>query len=231
LSARDVDGDGWLDVFLANTGPFPLPGPDDPTSAANAGSNRMFRGLAGARFEDVTEAWGLARESTRWSTVGVFGDADSDGDADLYVANDFGPNVLYRRADDRVWFEPEVEPVARAGFSGSATWADFDGDLDSDLYVSNWWSAGPDRMLNDATRPDEGELEADLDALRIRMSRGNVFLAQDGGGLDYLDHSLGAEHADWAFGTAAFDYDGDGDLDLHTVNGYWSQGADDGRDL
>ena len=231
LSAHDVDGDGWLDVFLATTGHFPLPGPDDPTSALNAGSNRMFRGLPGARFEDVTEAWGLAAEATRWSTVGVFGDADSDGDADLFVANDFGPNVLYRRADDRVWFEPEVEPVARSGFSGSATWADLDGDLDNDLFVSGWWSAGPGRMLNDATRPDEGELEADLDALRVRMAKGNVLLTQHDGDLEAVSGGLGTYRADWSFGTAAFDYDGDGDLDLHAVNGYWSQGTDDGRDL
>ena len=51
-------------------------------------------------------------ESSRWAFIGAFGDADEDGDDDLYVVNDFGQNVLYRRVQESPpRFEAEVEPV------------------------------------------------------------------------------------------------------------------------
>ena len=234
LSAQDVDGDGWLDLFIAGYGPFMHPGPNDPTNATNARGNQLLRGLSGGRFEDVTERWGFDREGTRWTFIGAFGDADGDGDVDLYAANDFGPNVLYRRADDAVEFRAELESPADvdAGFSMSATWGDLDGDLDLDLYVSNMSSTAARRVTRMPGDPTEERLvPLDLDELRLRMSKGNTLLLSDGRRLREAGAEYGAKRASWAWGTALFDYDCDGDLDIHCVNGFWSQGADDGRDL
>ena len=228
-AAHDVDGDGWLDVFLCGYGPFMDPGPDDPRNAVNGTANQVLRGGPGGLFEDVTAAWGLDQESTRWTFTGAFGDADGDGDWDLYAANDFGPNVLYRRLDGPgTCFRAEVEDAgsARAGFSMSATWADLDGDLDLDLYVSNMSSTAAQRV---ATMP--GEAVGELDALRLSMSKGNTLLLAEDGRLVEAGDERGAREADWAWGTALFDYDADGDLDVHCLNGFLSSGSDDGRDL
>ena len=230
LAAHDVDGDGWLDVFLSGYGPFTL-GPDDPTNATNGRPNQMLRGGPGGEFEDVTAAWGLDAEHTRWTFVGAFGDADGDGDSDLYAANDFGPNVLYRRADGGdVRFEAELEDpeAVDSGFSMSATWADVDGDLDLDLYVSNMSSTAAKRVA--AMPGDERELGS-IDGLRARMSKGNTLLLAENGRLVEGGEERGAKDASWAWGAALFDYDADGDLDIHCVNGYFSIGRDDGRDL
>ncbi|MFP5288044.1 MAG: FG-GAP repeat domain-containing protein, partial [Thermoanaerobaculia bacterium] len=47
----DYDGDGWLDLYVVQSGPFP---PDGSAGAAN----RLFRNLGNGRFEDVTARTG-----------------------------------------------------------------------------------------------------------------------------------------------------------------------------
>ena len=87
----------------------------------------------------------------RFSFAASFTDIDSDGDPDLYVANDFGRNNLYRNDRDKngdstftdVAKEAAVEDIS-AGMSVS--WADVDGDGDRDLYVSNMWSSAGNRL-------------------------------------------------------------------------------------
>jgi len=230
LSAHDVDGDGWLDLFVAGYGSFSNPGPESADDADNGRSNQMLRGLPGGRFEDVTEAWGLADERDRWCFIAAFGDADMDGDVDLYAANDWGPNVLYRRTDaEGVRFRAEIEPRGRVdpGFSMSAFWADLDGDLDLDMYVSNMSSRDADRIRTLGGAHGE---PARVPEVRRVMSKGNTLVLNGDGGLHEAASELGGRDAEWAWGTALFDPDCDGDLDVHVLNGFLSNGADDGRD-
>jgi hypothetical protein len=69
----DLDGDGWLDVYL---------GTGDP-ELTSLYPNRLFRNLDGRRFAEVTAA---ARVGHLQKGHGVaFGDYDRDGDLDLFV--------------------------------------------------------------------------------------------------------------------------------------------------
>ncbi len=233
LTSHDVDGDGWLDLLICGYGPLVNPGPNDPENSTNARHNQVLRG-GPSGFTDVTEAWGLWREASRWSFIGTFGDADEDGDADLYLANDFGPNVLYRRVrGSPPLFEPEVESSERiaTGFSMSATWADLDGDLDLDMYVSNMESVEARRLER---LPGNAETEPWERELREMMSSGNTVLLQEQVGdervLVEAPDAAGGRDAKWAWGAVVFDWDEDGDLDIQCVNGFFSVGIDDGRD-
>ncbi|MFT5285688.1 MAG: hypothetical protein ACI8TQ_001853 [Planctomycetota bacterium] len=237
LSAHDVDGDGFLEIFIGGYGPFINPGPNDPTNATNGRRNIVVK-ILGPRMqiEDVTEKWGFLEESTRWAFLGAWGDADQDGDIDLYVANDFGPNVLYRRDNtSEVHFTAELQDAVATdiGFSMSATWGDLDGDLDNDLYVSNMSSTAAKRVVAMGGDPNQSEeLGMDLNSIRLRMSKGNtIYMQGEDNMLAEGTSEQGARGASWAWGTALFDYDCDGDIDIHCVNGFWTQGADDGRDL
>ena len=70
LAIGDFDGNGFCDLYVTAYG-----------------KNLLFRNVDGRRFEDVTEAWGVAGETGDYSTSAAFFDADSDGDLDLLVGN------------------------------------------------------------------------------------------------------------------------------------------------
>lgn len=69
VTVADYDADGLSDLFFTAVG-----------------ANRLFRNVGG-RYEDVTEAAGVAGEAEEWSSGAAFFDADNDGDLDLFVGN------------------------------------------------------------------------------------------------------------------------------------------------
>jgi len=61
------------------------------------------------------------------------GDADNDGDLDLYITN-FGPDALYRNNGDGTFVDATTESgISGEGWITSAAFVDY--DQDGDLYV------------------------------------------------------------------------------------------------
>ncbi len=125
----DYDGDGWLDLYLVQSGPFP---PDGSPRA----QNRLYRNLGNATFFEVTLS---SKSGDRGCGQGATAaDADGDGDWDLYVTN-FGPDVLLLN-DGQGGFVDRTRQsgLGLEGWSSSAAFADADSDGDLDLYVSRY---------------------------------------------------------------------------------------------
>ncbi len=115
LTAVDYDNDGDLDLyqcvdypndfFASNLSLSSLGGTSNRVyhDSNNAGANALFRNdiedSHDWRFTDVTEQVGLNVHNRRFSLAAAWDDYDNDGDQDLYVANDFGRNNLYRNDD------------------------------------------------------------------------------------------------------------------------------------
>ncbi len=224
LAAADYDGDGDLDLYAcAYFGPyqgqvFPLPYHD----ANNGQRNLLLRNEGDWSFSDVTEEVGLEVNNRRFSFAASWEDYDDDGDPDLYVANDFGRNNLYRNDGGRfedVAREAGVEDVA-AGMGVS--WGDFDGDGRFDLYVSNMFSSAGLRV----TGQDGFQVGAagSVRAEYRRHARGNSLFRNRGDGtFEDVSSSAGVSIGRWAWGSTICDLNGDGLEDLFVPNGFLTQ--------
>jgi enediyne biosynthesis protein E4 len=115
-------------------GPWGLPGESD----------FLFRNRGDGTFEEVSRAAGVDDENHYYGMQAVWADYDNDGWPDLYVANDAGPNYLYRNRRNGT-FE-DVGLLSGAALSGDgqeqgsmgADLGDFDHDGLLDIFVTNF---------------------------------------------------------------------------------------------
>ncbi len=136
VSAADLDGDGWQDLFLAN----------------DYGSEELLLNRGGVRFERATDA-GLAGGSKSGMCV-TLGDVQNDGRLAMYVTNISkglylfqGNNLWLNRLAERGWVQNVADGVvADCGWAWGAQFGDLNNDGRVDLYVVNGFlSANPDR--------------------------------------------------------------------------------------
>jgi hypothetical protein len=160
VSMADVNGDGWLDIYVCKSG--------KPEKEKR--HNELFLNNGDLTFREVSEAAGLA--DLGLSTQAVFFDFDKDGDLDCYLLNNsirsvgsydlvkdsrmirdsLGGNKLYQNnliqlVDGKIirdTFPHFIDVTEEAGIYGSSigfglgvTVADLNGDQWPDLYVSN----------------------------------------------------------------------------------------------
>jgi hypothetical protein len=148
----------------------------------------------------------------------TWADYDRDGDPDLYVANDFSPNVLLRNDGTGKFTDvTQASNTADIGFGMGATWGDYDQDGRQDLYVSNMYSKAGQRIT--AQIPG-------IDPRIVKMARGNSLLRNIEGTFQHVSGmtqpSLTVEHAGWSWGSQFADVNNDGTLDIFALSGYYT---------
>ena len=205
----DFDRDGWLDLFVGNYLNYTL-----ETHAACVGTagapdycrpsvyrpqpSRLYRNQGGGRFVDVTIAAGLGGQFGPALGVST-ADFNGDGWIDLFVANDEHENQLWINQRDGTFVNTALLSGAALGANGErkanmgVDAGDFDNDGDEDLFVTELINQGSSLYVNDGS----GAFEEQSARLGIRSPS-----------LPYT-----------GFGTAWFDFDNDGWLDILAVNG------------
>jgi hypothetical protein len=228
IAAGDYDRDGDLDLYVGCLGDFLKASPWPLHAARNGEKNRLLRNDGFFRFTDVSEAAGVA--DPRWTHAVAWGDLDGDAWPDLYVANDFSTNALYRNRRDGT-FEDVAERLGaeNRGNGMGVDLGDVDGDLRPDVYVSEmfspvaWMATSPGWPLPvpwylrwEAIRP------AVVKTFREMLSGNALILQQPDGTFRLQAEERGGRIAGWAWGCNLLDVDDDGDLDVYVANGQYS---------
>jgi hypothetical protein len=214
--AGDVDGDGHTDIYVCSYNEYGTVMPDSWHDARNGTRNLLFISNGDGTFDEAAQAWGV--DDGRWSYAGGFADVDEDGDLDLYVANDFGENGLYRNDGDRFTDIAGTLGIKDPGFGMGVSFGDYDNDGDLDLHITNMSSTAGNRILK-LLYPEEHEIRRTLS----KQAAGNSLYERDADG-SYRDvtEEIGGLSGGWAFGGGFIDFDNDGWEDLYTPNGFVS---------
>jgi hypothetical protein len=206
----DFDNDGWLDVYLIQSGP--LPGYADPTALPN----RLFRNRGDGSFEDVTAQSGAG--DTGYGMGVCFGDVDNDGFVDIHVTN-FGPDRLLRNDGDGSFSDVTAQAgIDNPDWGASCAFADYDRDGCLDLYVANYvdFQLGNHRRCGSAELPVYCHPDVYL-GVPDRLYRNRC-----DGTFEELTERAGVRNADpqesKGLGVIWTDYDDDGDADLYVAN-------------
>lgn len=226
LTGGDVDGDGDLDLWLAQYrlpyqgGQFPTPWFD----ARDGFPGHLLRNDGKGGFTDVTEAAGLAPLRLRRSYSASLLDLDGDGDLDLVNVSDFaGLDVFLNDGSGRFADATDALRLARHSFGMSHAFNDANGDNLPDLLMLGMDSPVASRMMTlglarGTTDPPEGSL-----ATRAAMVAGNrLYLGAPTAGLVAADEAREAplRGTGWSWGCAWADFNLDGTPDLAVANGH-----------
>jgi hypothetical protein len=212
----DYDNDGNLDLFVANYVDFRLkdlpefgkekfckyrgiPVQCGPRGLPGAGDS-LFHSNGDGTFIEVSKKAGVSDPDGRYGMTALWTDLDGDGWMDLYVANDSGPNFLYKNNRDGTFKEIGLlrgcalrEDGSEQGSMGLAI-GDYNHDGLLDIFVSNF-SDEPKTLY----RRDKGMFFTDVSfASKIAQ----VSIPYVGWGTDFID------------------FDNDGWVDLMEVNGH-----------
>jgi hypothetical protein len=175
---------------LVQCGPWGLPGESD----------FLFRNKGDGNFEDVSKKAGVDDSDHYYGMQGIWADYDNDGWPDLYVANDAGPNYLYRNKHDGTFEEngmlsgTGVSADGREMGSMGVDFGDIDHDGKLDIFVTNF-----------TEQPD------------------NLYWNQGAGmfsDISWPPHLAQPTYLPVGWGTAFFDMENDGWLDIFIANGH-----------
>ncbi len=209
----DYDNDGWMDIYLVNSGPSDFFHPNKPIR------NALYRNNRDGTFTDVTEKAGVAGGT--FGMGAAVGDYDNDGYPDLFVTA-YGRPILYHNNGDGTF--TDVSEKAGLGakvfdnhWSTSAVWFDFDNDGRLDLFVCSFVDYGHESHFSCGDNklgrkfyciPRVFKPTASL----LFHNNGDGTFTEVGHGTD-IEKSLGK-----GLGVVAVDINNDGRMDLFVAN-------------
>jgi hypothetical protein len=125
----DVDNDGYLDLFLANSS-----GPGYPE--AKWGANTLLHNNGDGTFTDVSKESGVdIQTNSRGATMG---DIDNDGDLDILVNNSWEDTLVFLNDGHGHFTEAHKTTGGSVFYGHGCALGDLDGDGDLDLAMGNW---------------------------------------------------------------------------------------------
>jgi hypothetical protein len=205
----DYDNDGWMDIYLVNSGKCDFFTPKQPLR------NALYRNNRDGTFTDVTEKAGVPGGG--YGQGVAVGDYDGDGFPDIYVTQ-YGRSILYHNNGDGTFTDvTEKAGVAAPGWASSAVWFDYDNDGRLDLFVGQF--AEFSKELN---KPcgihDDGRRHYCIPKVYTGMPSWLFHNNGDGTFTDVSKESGIAKYPGKVWGVVATDINNDGWMDLWVSN-------------
>jgi hypothetical protein len=205
----DYDNDGWMDIYLVNSGASDFYTPPVPLK------NALYRNNHDGTFTDVTDKAGVA--GGRFGMGVAAADYDGDGWQDLYVTN-YGGNILYHNNGNGTFTDvTEKAGVAAQGWSTCAVWFDYNNDGKLDLFVSGFVFYDKSQKI---LCTDEARSSSYYCVPRLFKPRQSYLFHNNGNGTftDVSRESGIAASPGKSFGAVATDLNNDGLMDLFVAN-------------
>jgi hypothetical protein len=209
----DYDNDGWMDVYLVNSGVSDFYTPKTPIR------NALYKNNRDGTFTDVTREAGVPGGSFGMGVAA--GDYDNDGNTDLFVTA-YGRPYLYRNNGNGTF--TDVSEKAGLGakifenhWTTSAVWFDFDNDGRLDLFVCSFVDYGVKTRFGCG----DNKLGRHFYCIpRVFKGTSSLLFHNNGDGtFTEVGHGTDIEKAiGKSLGVVATDINNDGNMDLFVAN-------------
>jgi hypothetical protein len=205
----DYDNDGWMDIYLVNSGRCDFLDPSPPLR------NALYHNNRDGTFTDITLKAGVPGDAYGMGVA--VGDYDGDGFPDLYLTQ-YPHSILYHNNGDGTFTDVTKKAgVAAPGWATSAIWFDYDNDGRLDLFVGHFvdYSVAKLKFCGDLIT---GERHYCIPSIYDPMPCWLFHNNGDGTFTDVSKESGIAQSPAKAWGCVAADINNDGWMDVFVTN-------------
>jgi hypothetical protein len=206
----DYDNDGWIDIFMVNSGASDFYKPATPLR------NALYRNNRDGTFSDVTEKAGVAG-GKEFGMGCAIADYDNDGYSDILVTA-YGRCTLYRNNGNGTFTDvTDKAGLATPGWTTSAVWFDYDNDGKLDLFLCSFVQFS----LSSNVFCGDNKLGKRFYCIPRVFKPTPSFLYHNNGDGTFTEVSAGTDirrARGKALGVVATDIQGDGLMDLFVAN-------------
>jgi len=213
----DYDNDGWMDLFMVNSGTAVFFRPRTPLRHA------LYRNNHDGTFTDVTQQAGITADLFGMGIA--VGDYDGDGNEDLFITG-YEKCVLYRNNGDGTFTDVTAgSGINPPGWSTAAVWFDYNNDAKLDLYVAQFVDYSSLRTCG-APESYGGNVQGSPAQQRyycapriFRPTPSHLYRNEGGGKFTDVSQEVGiSDHLGKGFGIVVTDINNDGYMDLFQAN-------------
>ena len=204
----DYDNDGWMDIYLVNSGKCDFLDPNPPLR------NALYHNNRDGSFTDVTERAGVP--GLGYGMGVAVGDYDGDSFPDLLVTQYNGVVLYHNNGNGTFTDVTRKAGLPTTGWASSAVWFDYDNDGKLDLFICRFvdFDKSKNKFCGDQQTGRYYCIPRVYDPMPSWLFHNNG----DGTFTDVSRESGIAKSLGKAWGVVACDVNNDGRMDLFVAN-------------